>query len=375
LPTKPRPSISHCVDTNAFTQTLLKWFLANGRKLPWRQLYDPYQVWISEIMAQQTQMGRVVPYFERWMGSYPDLESLAEAEEDDVLKLWEGLGYYSRARNILKAAKTIRERFNGEFPSSAEDISSLPGIGEYTTGAISSIAFNAPNVCIDANVKRVFARLLNMDLPFNAPAFHDRVKGEAEALLPEGHAREFNQALMELGQLVCMKKPVCDMCPVQSFCLSLKRGVVDQRPVPASPREVVKVDVATGVLFHEGRVLIQKRRPDDVWPGLWEFPGGVIEEGEKPEDTVVREYLEEVELTVEPVEKITVVKYSYTKYRVTLHCYQCTSLVSAPSPVFHEAVEGCFVQPQQLGQYAFPSGHRKLMEHMRGDLRYSQYNF
>lgn len=363
------------MDAKTFTKALLQWFSANGRELPWRQCYDPYQVWISEIMAQQTQMGRVVPYFQRWVRRYPDVESLAGAREDEVLKLWEGLGYYSRARNILKAAREIRERFDGRFPSSPEDIKSLPGIGEYTVGAIASIAFNLPDVCVDANVKRVFARLLDMDLPFNDPVLHARIKSEAEKMLPQGRAREFNQALMELGQLVCMKKPACDMCPVQPFCLSLHRGVVDKRPVLAPPKEVVKVNVATGVLLHEGRVLIQKRRPDDVWPGLWEFPGGVIEKGEAPEDTVVREYREEVELIVEPVEKITVVKYSYTKYRVTLHCYQCRSLEAHPAPIFNEAVEGAFVLPAELGRYAFPSGHRKLMEHMRKDLRYAHLDF
>ncbi len=326
-------------------------------------------------MAQQTQMGRVVSYFERWMERFPDVATLAAAGEEDVLKLWEGLGYYSRARNVLKASREICDRFKGVFPSDPGDVLSLPGIGEYTLGAIASIAFNQPFVCVDANVKRVFARVLDLDLPFNDPKLHNRIRKAAESRLPEGRSREFNQALMELGQLVCMKKPACDMCPVQPFCLSLERGVVDKRPVLAPPREIVKVQVATGVLLHQGRVLIQKRRPGDVWPGLWEFPGGVIEEGETPEDAVVREYCEEVELNVRPVEKITVVRYSYTKFRVTLHCYLCECTAPEPVPVFHEAVEGCFVSPDGLERYAFPSGYRKLMAFMRNDLRYSYLGF
>lgn len=359
------------MNSQAFSDALLEWFSVNGRDLPWRRSYDPYQVWISEVMAQQTQMGRVVPYFERWMDKYPDLDALAAAREDDVLKLWEGLGYYSRARNILRAAQEIRERFAGCFPSAHEDIKSLPGIGEYTAGAIASIAFNLPEMCVDANVKRVLARVLDIDLPFNAPALHSRIATEIRTMIPDGRAREFNQALMELGQLVCMKRPACDMCPVQSFCQSLHRGVVDQRPVLAPPKEVVKISVASGFLFHRGKVLIQKRRPDDVWPGLWEFPGGVIEEGETPEIAVAREFKEEVELNIEPEHKITVVRYSYTKYRVTLHCYLCRCLDAAPAPVFHEAVEGGFVLPSELSEYAFPSGHRKLLEYMGRDLRYS----
>ncbi|GAB7023435.1 A/G-specific adenine glycosylase [Salidesulfovibrio brasiliensis] len=358
------------MDTNAFTQALLDWFDANRRDLPWRKGYDPYHVWMSEIMAQQTQMDRVVPYFRRWMERFPDIRALAGADEETVLKLWEGLGYYSRAKNVLKAARLVVENHDGRFPDSLDAIRELPGVGEYTAGAIASIAFNLPEPCIDANVMRVFARMDDLSLA----AGTGELKREAERLvrstMPEDRPRDFNQALMELGALVCRKKPLCDLCPVQPYCAAHEANVVWDRPLPKAKKGTVRIEMVTGVLVHEGRVLIQKRRPDDVWPGLWEFPGGVMEEGESPEETLVREYREETELSICPEEKITVVRYAYTRFRVTMHCYLC-SCPGDPAPVFHEATEGCFVAPSALSEYAFPSGHRKLLQCMEQDIRFA----
>ena len=355
-----------------FTKQLLDWYDANSRELPWRHNPEPYPVWVSEIMAQQTQIDRVIGYFERWMRKFPTLKALSQAHEEDVLKLWEGLGYYSRARNMLKTACVIAHDHGGFFPSDPQIIRSLPGIGEYTAGAISSIAFSLPEPAVDANVLRVFSRLLDVDTPVRDAASRARIEKQVRLLIPEDRPGDFNQAIMEFGALVCTKRPACDRCLMQGSCLAYERGTVAERPVLPPSKKSIRIDMATGVLVHEGKVLIQKRRPDDVWPGLWEFPGGGIEQGETPKQAVVREYMEEVSLHVEPVGKITVVSYSYTKYRVTMHCYLCKlSNSDMAEPVFNEAVEGCFVFWEELSKYAFPAGHRRLIEFMKNDIRYN----
>ncbi|MBI9079910.1 MAG: A/G-specific adenine glycosylase [Pseudodesulfovibrio sp.] len=359
------------MDGTKFTKQLLDWYDANGRELPWRQTPDPYAVWVSEIMAQQTQIDRVIGYFGRWMERYPDLAALAQAHDDEALKLWEGLGYYSRARNMLKAAVLIAREHGGVFPADPAMIRALPGVGKYTAGAISSIAFGLPEPAIDANVLRVFARLLDLSRSVRETTSASHIEEQVRILLPDDRPGDFNQALMELGALICSKRPSCERCPVQGFCMAYEAGVVSERPVLPEPAKRIRIDMATGVLVHDGRILIQKRRPGDVWPGLWEFPGGVIELGETPEQAVVREYMEEVALDVKPVSKITVISYGYTKYRVTMHCYLCR-LANGDQldPIFNEAVQGGFVTPDGLSEYAFPAGHRRLIEFMKNDIRY-----
>ncbi|EGB13949.1 A/G-specific adenine glycosylase [Pseudodesulfovibrio mercurii] len=359
------------MDQTGFTRALLQWYDAEHRDLPWRRDPSPYRVWVSEIMAQQTQMDRVVEYYKRWMDRFPDIRSLADAHEEEVLNLWEGLGYYSRARNLHRAAVLIEDHFNGEFPADFSDIRSLPGVGDYTAGAVASIAFGEAEIAVDANVLRVFARLLDMDLPVRDRAGRNMVEDAVRRLIPEDRPGDFNQALMEFGALICRKNPRCEACPVRAFCRAHEMGTVPLRPVLPEAKQVIRVDMATGFLVHRGRVLIQKRRPGDVWPGLWEFPGGCIEPGETPEQALRREYLEEVELAVEPVEKITVVRYSYTRYRVTMDCFLCRYDGDPVDPVFHEAVKGGFVPPADLANYALPSGHRKLVDRMLADMRYA----
>jgi len=323
-------------------------------------------------MAQQTQIDRVIGYFEHWMDQFPNIESVAKAHEEQILKAWEGLGYYSRARNIQKAAAVIIQEYGGDFPQTPEDIRSLPGVGEYTAGAIASIAFRLPVPAIDANVLRVFSRLLDIEISVSDKAAKDEIAKQVCQILPEARPGTFNQALMELGALVCSKRPLCENCPVSDHCVALKNKTVDKRPVLSPKKKSIQIEMATGVLLSAGKVLIQKRKPDDIWPGLWEFPGGGIESGESPEEALVREYMEEVELDIIPHEKIGVIKYSYTRYRVTMHCYLCKLTDTAPvTPVFNEASEGAFVLPDELDGFAFPSGHRRLLESMREDVRYS----
>ena len=353
-------------------RTLLDWFSAHKRPLPWRAHYEPYAVWVSEVMLQQTQMDRAVGYFTRWMQRFPDPAALAEADEDEVFALWEGLGYYNRARNLMKAARRIVAEHAGEVPEDHDALIALPGVGPYTAAAVASIAFNQPVPVVDANVERVFARLLDIDAPVKQKAAARIIRDAALAWMPEHSARDYNQALMELGALVCAPRaPRCSACPVRSGCEAHRLDIVLERPVPKKAAEYIPLEVATGVLIHDGRIFIQKRPENGVWGGLWEFPGGCVETGETPAQAVAREYMEETGFTVHGLERIAVVRHGYTKYRVALHCYFCELAHPPREPVLTAAQECRWVTPEELNGFAFPAGHRKLIDMLSRDLRFT----
>ena len=345
-----------------FAARLLSWFAASMRPLPWRETYDPYSVWVSEIMLQQTQMERGVAYFTNWMRRFPTIASVAEADEETVLKAWEGLGYYSRARNLHAAAKQIMERHNGLFPRAIEDIRALPGVGEYTAGAIASIAFNEPHPAVDANVMRIFSRICDIDVPLTHPGVRAFVTDAVRSLTPGDSPRLFSQALMELGALVCAKKPDCPACPLSGYCEAHRLGTAAKRPKPKSKVVYSSIEMSTGIVMRGDLVFIQKRPPYGVWAGLWEFPGGCLEPGETPEEALVREVMEETELLVSVRNKVAVIRHSYTTCRVTMNAYHCNLLDTQKEPVLHAAVEGKWVPPEEIVNYAFPAGHRKLLE-------------
>lgn len=372
-PSAPPAAPAGALDASVFAPALLGWFAANARDLPWRRTLDPYHVWLSEIMLQQTQMDRAVEYYERFLARFPDVASLAGAHEDEVLKLWEGLGYYSRARNLLSAARVLAREHGGAFPSDFAVIRALPGVGPYTAGAVASIAFGQQRPAVDANVLRVFARLLDIAEPVAEPAVRRRIEASVMALMPVGEARAFNQALMELGALVCApRRPACAACPLAGQCLARARGSAEDRPVLRPAPEIIRIDMACGVLADQGELYIQKRRADDVWPGLWEFPGGVLESGETPEQALMREYREETGLDVLPAGKIAVLRSSYTRYRITMHGYFCR-LANGADPRsdirLNEAEAGRFVPPADLRRFAFPSGHARLVAKLLADVR------
>ena len=318
------------------------------------------------MMLQQTQMDRVVNYFTRWIERLPDITSVAASSEEEILKLWEGLGYYSRAVNIIKTARLLQGQHNGQLPSDYNSLLQLPGIGKYTAGAIMSIAFNEAYVIVDANIERVFARMFDIGTPVKEKKAHAFISKKAGELMPTGKAREYNQALMELGALVCLpKNPRCRICPVSVYCLAFKNKTIDKRPVLAKPSRTIFIEMATGILIRNGRILIQKRKSHGVWANLWEFPGGRLEPGETPEMALVREYAEETELKIGRLKKITIVQHSYTIYRVTLHCYFCSLEDTGFEPVLHGAQEYRWVKPEALADYAFPAGHRKLIRFLK----------
>lgn len=357
----------------AMASALLAWFRQNMRPLPWRGRYDPYEVWLSEIMLQQTQMERGTLYFERWIKRFPSIQSVAEARPEALLKAWEGLGYYNRARNLQQAARVIMEKHGGSLPQDRAGLLALPGIGEYTAGAILSIAFNQEVPAVDANVERVFSRLFDIDAPVKSVAAADFIRHMAKALIPPGRGRDFNQALMELGALVCSKKPACGLCPLAAHCQARRLGVTHERPVPGKKVAYSALEIVSGVLLHKGRLFLQKRLDSGVWAGFWEFPGGRLEAGETPEQGVTREFMEETEFPVQISEALGAVRHAYTRYRIRMHCFLLTLAQQHglpldpegfPRPVLHAATEYRWIKPEELDDesYTLPAGHRKLLD-------------
>ncbi|MHB1349621.1 MAG: A/G-specific adenine glycosylase [Desulfobulbaceae bacterium] len=348
-----------------FRAALLEWFAAHQRDLPWRGTYDPYHVWISEIMLQQTQMERGVEYFNRWIRLFPEPKALVAASEQEILKAWEGLGYYSRARNIRKAAAIIVEQHGGRVPADYDRLLALPGIGPYTAAAIMAIAFDRPHPVVDANVERVFARLGDEERPVKERTFQRELHGVLQGMLAQVSPRELSQALMEMGALVCTpRNPDCPGCPVQGRCAAFRNGTVALRPVLKPRPERIEIVMACAIVEHEGKMFIQQRLENDVWGGLWEFPGGRLKDGESPEAAAGRELHEETEIRASDFRPFATVVHHYTRYRVTLHSYFCRA-EGRPRPRLHAASRYRWAALPELSRYAFPSGHRQLIARMK----------
>ena len=308
-----------------FADQLLNWYRETRADLPWRRDPSPYQVWLSEIMLQQTQVKVVIPYYWRFISAFPTVEALAAAPLDDVLKLWEGLGYYSRARNLHRAANIIVSEHGGELPSDVPALRELPGIGPYTAGAIASIAFGRPVPLLDGNVIRVFARLLDLDEDISRSATREKLWRVADDWLPAGDAGAYNQALMELGQRVCRpQNPQCGECPIRSHCRAWSAGTQSQRPVRAKRPPTPHYDVTAGLIRDDKeRLLIAQRPMDGLLGGLWEFPGGKVDAGETLVDCLKRELREELAIEVDVGETFTVVHHGFTHFKITLHAFDC----------------------------------------------------
>jgi len=303
---------------------LLRWYDTNARSLPWRSDPTPYKVWVSEIMLQQTQVETVIPYFERFMARFPDLTSLAQAEESEVLQVWEGLGYYSRARNLHKAARVIVDEHDGQIPADVGILKSLPGIGAYTAGAIASIAFGAPEPALDANIRRVTIRLLDLREQPGAKT-DERLWEFSRHILPGSRVGDYNQALMDLGSAICTpSNPLCQLCPLQAECLAFQRGTEADLPLRKPKAKVPHRLVLAAVITHENKVLLARRSSDGMLGNLWEYPGGSV-----PEDTSdLRDALQELlrtrfGLSVEVETLLGVYKHAYTHFRITLHAFTC----------------------------------------------------
>ena len=357
----PSPPDFTATQRRSVRQRLLRWYQTHRRDLPWRRRPTPYRVWIAETMLQQTQVATVIPYYRRFLKRFPSIRSLAEAENDHVLKLWEGLGYYSRGLNLIRAARTIRSDYGGRFPRTYEGLVSLPGIGRYTAGAILSIAMRRDAPLVDGNVIRVFARMLDYAEDVTRGPVKEVFWGVAERLLPRGRAGDFNQALMELGATVCLARtPRCDHCPVRTVCQARRAGTQAGLPVRAPRRPTPHYDVGVGVVWHNDRVLIARRPPKGLLAGLWEFPGGKVQPGESLPECVRRELEEELGIDVTVGDHLMTVKHAYSHFKVTLHFYACAYECGEPQAL------GCsawrWVRPCDLEQYAFPAGSARAVQ-------------
>jgi A/G-specific adenine glycosylase len=352
----------------AIAAKLLGWFDEFQRQMPWRNTRDPYAIWVSEIMLQQTQVKTVIPYYEGFMASFPTVNALAAAPEDRVLKHWEGLGYYSRARNLHKAAKLLVTDYNATLPDSAEGLQALPGIGRYTAGAIASIAFGLSEPVLDGNVMRVLTRLRNIDAPLEETSTQELLWTLASSLIPAGKAGDFNQAMMELGATICRpRKPACGICPISPHCLARRAGCQEQLPNKKRPAKVPHHTVVAGVIWKgrgKGRkVLIDKRPTGGMLGGLWEFPGGKVTKGETLPDALAREVLEEVGLTIAIGEEIDITRHAYSHFTITMHTFDCT-LVSGRARAI-EVADVKWVRADELGDYAFPKANHAMLAKLR----------
>ena len=363
---------SPCSDDGSapFAEELINWFSANKSDLPWRRDPTSYRVWLAEIMLQQTQVQAVIPYYERFLRACPTLRALAAKPLEDVLKLWEGLGYYSRARNLHRAAQIVVAEHCGELPVEVDALLKLPGIGHYSAGAIASIAFGRKAPVLDGNVIRVFTRLLDMPDDIGQGTTRKMLWRIANEWLPAQEPGDYNQALMELGQKICRpKNPLCPKCPLQTHCLAYAAGTQAARPVRTKRVPTPHYDVAAGLIRdEEGRLLIAQRPLDGLLGGLWEFPGGKRKADESLADCLKRELREELAIEVAVGERFTVVDHGFTHFKITLHAFDCRYVGAMPpytEPQAIEAINWAWAREDELDDYSFGKADRQVIAEMR----------
>jgi len=305
-------------------RALLRWYGRNRRDLPWRRTRDPYAIWVSEAMLQQTRVETVIPYYERFLERFPDVRALASADLDDVLGQWAGLGYYGRARNLRAAARALVDEHGGRLPRDAAALRRLPGVGRYTAGAVASIAFDRPEPVLDGNVKRVLARLLAIRADVGRSEVAERLWGHAGELAAGPRPGDLNQALMELGATVCTPRaPRCEACPLARRCAARRAGDPEAIPARAPRRAVPEVAAVACWLVRGGRVLVVRRPPRGLMGGLWELPGGDLARGEAPAAGVRRALRERLALSVERVRRAGSVDHAFSHRLLRLHVYRC----------------------------------------------------
>ncbi|MBN1202634.1 MAG: A/G-specific adenine glycosylase [Anaerolineae bacterium] len=344
---------------------LIVWFEQHKADLPWRRTKDPYAIWLSEIMLQQTQVTTVIGYYQRFITRFPTVEALATAPLDDVLKLWEGLGYYSRAQNLHRAAQMVVERHGGAFPANQKELLNLPGVGRYTAGAVASLAFGLDEPVLDGNVIRVLTRLFDIDDVVGQTATKNMLWNLVARLLPAGRAGVWNEGLMELGRRICTPtSPDCDACPLADHCAARQLGNQHERPVKLPRSKTPHYDVTAAVIRHaDGRLLIAQRPHDGMLGGLWEFPGGKRQPGESLPDCLRREIREELDIEIAVGEQIGTVRHAYSHFRITLYAYACEYLAGEPQAT--ECADWAWVEPGDLDNYAFPVTDQKIIGMLR----------
>lgn len=317
-------------------------------------------------MLQQTRVETVIPYYLRWLAEFPTIHSLAEAEEDRVLKIWEGLGYYSRARNLHRAAQITVEKYQGQLPAARAALLELPGIGPYTAGAILSIAFDQAEPILDGNLRRVLTRVFQITSPIQTTETEKILWDISAELVPADNPGDFNQSLMELGALVCLpKNPRCGDCPLSQDCQANSLGIQGDLPVRKEKSPLPHLQVTAAVISRDGQVLLAKRPSGGMLGGMWEFPGGTQESGETLPETLFREIREELNLEIKIEDQLGIYHHAYTHYKVTLHAYQCRLISEDLQLNYH--TEAAWVSPQDLPAYPMGKIDRQIADQLSED--------
>ncbi len=355
-------------DISSFHRKLLAWFGLNHRPLPWRDTGDPYLIWVSEVMLQQTQVSTVLRYYPAFIRQFPDISALARADLQHILKSWERMGYYARVRNLHQAARQVMQKYSGVIPREFEEFRKLPGVGSYIAAAVTSIAFQAPYPVLDGNVKRVLSRLHSLEDPVNLSRSDKIFREAAGYLFDAGHPGTYNQAMMELGALVCRpRKPDCASCPVTEFCQAFRTGTQDRFPTRLKKSKTPLYHIATSVICRDGHLLITRRQPSGLLGGLWEFPGGKILPGETAQNACQREAMEELNLRVQILQPLTRVKHAYTHFRIEMEIFLCryrSGEIRLNGPMDYR-----WILPEDIAKYPFPAANHKFFPLLLDTLR------
>jgi len=343
-------------------KSILNWYDNNFIDYPWRKNKNPYSIWLSEVMLQQTQVKTAIPYFISWLNSFPNIDSVANSNIDYILKKWEGLGYYNRAHNFYLACKLSQKKYNSSVPNIFNEFITFPGVGEYIAGAVLSIAYNKQIVAIDVNIKRVFSRLEEIQIINNQDKknIHQKILNQ----ISKNRPGDFNQALMDIGRTICKSnKPNCKICPLQSFCKSYLNNSTASFPLKISKIKKPHYKIAVGVIKKNNQILISKRKLNGLLGGLWEFPGGKILSGETPEECIKREVKEELGISIIPKQFIKEITHQYSHFSINLVAYFCKYNSGTPQTI--ECQDWKWISINQFDQFAFPKANHKLFNSIK----------
>jgi len=342
------------------TKLLLEWYQKNKRDLPWRKVNDPYAIWVSEVMLQQTQVNTVIPYYTRFMSIFPNISALANADQDKVLKCWEGLGYYSRAINLHKSSQIVKNDYNGIVPSNPNHFKKMAGVGDYINAAVQSIAFSHPMAVVDGNVKRVLSRVYEMKEPVNDVKFLKIYYKRVENLLDKNHPGDFNQAIMELGALVCKPRQVhCNKCPISQFCKAYLNSSVSLYPKKNNKAKIPTENWVAAIIQKEDLFLLTRRKNGGFLSGLWEFPGGKIEKKDSINESCHNYIQEKLNIKISIQNHLTQIKHTYTHFKQIMDVLLCNYLsgtVELNGPADYH-----WVKYSEIKHYALPKSNLKFL--------------
>ena len=352
----------YTTNNSYFSNSLLHWYDSNGRDLPWRRTKDLYKIWISEVMLQQTRVDTVVPYYLRWVGKYKSIKSVAKADDLKLLKLWEGLGYYSRCRNFHKACKIIVNDYGGEFPSDYQKFRLLPGVGDYTASAVFSIGLKQTYAAIDGNVRRVMARVLRIKNITNRNK--KRINNTLIKWMDPERPGDINQALMDLANSICrVDHAHCSICPIDEICMAEKMPIPESYPAKVKKKVIPHKDIVTGIIWRRKKFLITRRSENALLRGLWELPGGEIESNETPIEALRRKIKEECDIDINIEKEVGYVKHAYSHFKITQTLFQCQTQESVKSI----NKEYRWITPIEVNNYPFPKSNHKLFTILNSD--------